>query len=114
MENDREHESAAPKPERRRLPNRRESEFVDFEALGFKMTASVSRYPTGEIGEIFLDPDKPGSTLNALLHEIAIAFSFAVQYGAPAADIQRALDRDSKNQPVGPLATALDKFLGRP
>jgi hypothetical protein len=104
----------APKPERRHLPNKRVSGLVTFEALGFKFTASASRYSTGEIGEIFIDPGKVGSTLNTLLHEIAVAASFAFQYGAPAGDIQRALDRDSKGHPIGPLATALDKLLGQP
>jgi hypothetical protein len=103
-------EVEAPNSERRRLPNKRASEFVDIEALGFKFTASVSRYSTGDIGEVFIDPEKVGSTLNSLVHEIAVAFSFAVQHGANAADIQRALDRDSQDRPIGPLAVALDKL----
>jgi ribonucleoside-diphosphate reductase alpha chain len=107
-------EVQAPKSERRRLPNRRASKLVSFRALEFEFTASVSRYPNGEIGEIFIDPAKVGSALNTLVHEIAIAFSFAVQYGAPVADVQCALDRDSQGRPIGPLATALDKLLGQP
>ena len=67
---------------------------VSFEAPGMKFSiASISRYPAGEIGEMFIDPAKPGSTINTLVHDMAIAFSFAVQHGASAADILRALRR---------------------
>jgi hypothetical protein len=49
------------------LQERRDSELVSFEALGLKFTASISRYPSGESGEMFLDPAKPGSTINTLV-----------------------------------------------
>jgi hypothetical protein len=99
-----------PKPERRRLPNKRDSQLVTFDAVGLEFTASISRYATGEIGELFIDPGKPGSTINTLVHDMAIAFSFAVQHGANAADILRALDCDEKGRPISPLGIALDLF----
>ena len=33
--------------ERMRLPNRRSSELINFESMGLRFTASVSRYPDG-------------------------------------------------------------------
>jgi hypothetical protein len=100
--------------ERRRLQNRRDSELFNFQALGLEFTASISRYPTGEIGEIFIDPAKPGSAINTLVHDMAIAFSFAVQHGADAADILRALDCDEEGRPLSPLGVAIDAFQRHP
>jgi hypothetical protein len=100
-------------PERRRLPNKGDSELVTFESLGLKFTASISRYLDGEIGEMFIDPAKPGSTINTLVHDMGIAFSFAVQHGASAADILRALDCDQEGRPLSPLGVALDLLLKR-
>jgi hypothetical protein len=85
-----------PKSDRRRLPDRRESELVSFEALGLKFTASISRYPSDEIGELFIDPAKLGSTINTLVHDTAIAFSFAVRPGPVHRGRRRELSRANK------------------
>jgi hypothetical protein len=95
---------------RERLPNRRTSEFFDFTSMGMRLTASVSRYPDGRISELFLDNHKPGSAIGTLVRDLAIVFSFAVQHGADAETIRRALCRDSQGRSLGPLAEALDRI----
>jgi hypothetical protein len=94
--------------ERTRLPNRRPSEILDFESMGLRFTASVSRYQDGRLGEVFLDNHKQGSAVGTLVRDMAIVVSFALQHGADPNAIRRALCRDSAGKPLGPLGVLLD------
>ena len=78
----------------------------DFQSIDMHITASVTRYPDSRIAELFIDNHKAGSGIGTLVRDLDIVFSFAVQHGASAEDIRRALCRDSR--PLGPLAAALD------
>ena len=98
---------------RQLLPNRRASELFDFEAMGLRFTASISRYPDGRIAELFLDNHKAGSAIGTLARDSAIIFSFAVQHGADPEAIRRALCRDSAGHAFGPIGQALDIIAGR-
>jgi hypothetical protein len=97
---------------RHRLNNRRASEIIDFEAMGMRFTGSISRYADGRIGEIFIDNHKAGSAVGTLARDMAIAASFALQFGADADAIRRALCRDSNGNPLGPLSVLLDLIAG--
>jgi hypothetical protein len=46
--------------ERQRLPNRRASVSFDFKVAGLHYTATVSQFPDGRIGELFLDQRRAG------------------------------------------------------
>jgi len=96
-----------------RLPNRRLSETFGLEVAGLKYTATVSRFADGRIGELFLGNHKSNSAADTNARDAAIAFSFAVQHGADAESIRRALCRDSQGRPQGPLAAALDLIAER-
>jgi hypothetical protein len=98
---------------RERLPNRRASSFHEFKAMGLKFTGSVSCYPDGRIGELFIDNHKAGSAIGTLVRDAAICFSIAVQNGADANDIRLALCRDSQGRAMGPLGAALDLLLAK-
>ena len=100
--------------ERRPLPNRRRSELFDFESMGLRFTASISRYPDGQIAELFCDNHKAGSSIGTLVRDSAIIFSFAVQHGADPEAIRRALCRDSSGRALGPIGEALDIIARRP
>jgi hypothetical protein len=76
--------------------------------MNLRFTASVSRYPDSQIAELFLDNHKAGSAVGTLVRDLAIVFSFAVQHGAEAEAIRRALCRDSQGNPSSPLGAALD------
>jgi hypothetical protein len=93
---------------RERLSNRRASLLFDFESMDMRFTASVSRYSDSRIAELFIDNHKAGSVVGTLVRDLAIVFSFAVQHGADAEAIRRALCRDSQGRPLGPLSAALD------
>jgi hypothetical protein len=97
--------------DRERLPNRRTSQLVDFESMGMRFTASVSRYPDSRIAELIIDKHKAGSSIGTLVRDLAIVFSFAVQHGADARRIASALCRDSQGQPLGPLGVVLDLIV---
>jgi hypothetical protein len=98
---------------RQRLPSRHASEIFDFESMAMRFTASVSRDSSGKILELFLDNHKCGSSIGTLVRDLAIIFSFAVQHGASAEDIQRSLCRDSQGRALGPLGAALDILLAK-
>jgi ribonucleoside-diphosphate reductase alpha chain len=93
---------------RQRLPDRRASEVFEFKAGGLHYTASISRFGDGKIGELFLNNHKSNSSADTNARDSAIAFSFAVQHGADADAIRRALSRDAQGRALGPLGVALD------
>jgi hypothetical protein len=93
---------------RERLAHRRASENFTFEIDGLRFTATVSRYPDGRISELFLNNHKYGNQSDTNARDAAIVFSFAVQHGADAEAIRRALCRDSQGRALGPLSAALD------
>jgi hypothetical protein len=98
---------------RQRLPNRRACETFELEVAGLKYTASVSRFPDGRVGELFLSNHKSNSAADTNARDSAICFSIAVQHGADPELIRNALCRDSRGRASGPLAAALDRLLGR-
>src|SRR6516165_9506260 len=93
---------------RLRLPGRRASEVFELEAGGLKYTASLSRFPEGKLGELFLNNNKINSAADTNARDAAIACSFALQHGANAEAIRRALSRDAQGRALGPLGIALD------
>lgn len=93
---------------RARLPNRRASLVFETEVGGLKYTCSVGRFADGRTGELFLNNHKSNSAADTNARDAAIAFSFAVQHGADAESIRRALSRDSQGRATGPLGAALD------
>jgi hypothetical protein len=99
--------------ERRRLDNRRASENFDLEVAGLRYTATVSRFPDGTIGELFLNNHRSNSAADTAARDAAIAFSFAVQHGADPEAIRRALSRDSQGRASGPLGAALDLIAAK-
>jgi ribonucleoside-diphosphate reductase alpha chain len=93
---------------RQRLDNRRASENFSLECAGLAYVCTVSRFPNGQIGEIFLTDHKVNSSADVAARDSAICFSFAVQHGADPELIRRALCRDSLGRANGPLGVALD------
>jgi hypothetical protein len=75
---------------------------------GLKYTATVSRFPDGRIGELFLNNHKSKSAADTNARDSAIVFSFAVQHGADPETIRRALYRHSQGRASRPLGVALD------
>ena len=98
---------------RQRLANRRASETFSLECGGLSYVATISRFADGRIAELFLSNHKANSQADTNARDSAIAFSFAVQHGADPELIRRALCRDSRGRPSGPLRVALDLIAAK-
>jgi hypothetical protein len=97
---------------RERLADRRNSLSFTFELDGLHFTATVSHFPDGRIGELFLNNHKAGNQTDTNARDAAIVLSFALQHGADIDAIRRALCRDGQGRALGPLAAALDIIAG--
>jgi hypothetical protein len=93
---------------RRRLQNRRGSLTFAIEVGALKFTCTASRYPDGELGEVFIVNHKAGSAAGIMASDAAVVCSIALQYGVPFEVIRKALMRDSQGRASGPLGAALD------
>jgi hypothetical protein len=97
---------------RARLPNRRLAETFSLECAGLSYICTVGRFPDGRIAEVFLSNHKSNSAADTAARDAAITFSIAVQHGADPEVIRKALCRDSRGNPSGPLGAALDLIAG--
>jgi hypothetical protein len=97
---------------RERLPNRRASETFDIEVACRKYSCTISRDSAGRLAEIFLSNNKSGSDSDTGARDSAVVCSIALQYGVPLDAIHRALMRDARGTPSGPLGVALDLLAG--
>jgi hypothetical protein len=93
---------------RERPANRREAETFDLEADGQRYCATIGRFDDGRIAEIFLTNSKSGSQADTNSRDASVVASIAMQYGVPVDVLRKALMRDSRGAPCGPLAIALD------
>ena len=75
--------SAPPKPQRRKLPDRRTGYTQKAEVAGHKIYLRTGEYEDGSLGEIFIDMHKEGATFRALMNNFAIAVSLGLQHGTP-------------------------------
>ena len=97
-------------PERQRLPNRRAAETFELEVAGLHYVVSVGRFADGRLAETFITNGKAGSSADTAVRDAAIILSFALQYGADAEAIRRAVSRNSKGEPSGVMGTVLDRL----
>jgi hypothetical protein len=93
---------------RQRLPDRRLCESFAFQCAGMAYIASISRFPNGDLAEIFISNHKCGSDADSAAKDSAVVCSIALQYGVPLETIRRALMRDSRGNASSPLGRALD------
>ena len=93
---------------RQRLPNRRASTSFDIEVSGRRYRCTASFFADGNLGEIFLSNNKAGSDSDCAARDSAVVASIALQFGVPLDVIRKALMRDSRGRPNGPLGVALD------
>ena len=66
---------------RRRLPNRREHELIDFEHGGIRYTAVIGRFNDGALAEIFLNTGKHGTVVDTNARDAAVGASLLLQDG---------------------------------
>jgi hypothetical protein len=90
------------------LANRHAAETFDLEADGQRYCATVGRFDDGRIAEIFISNSKSGSHADCNARDASVVVSIALQFGVPIDVLRKALMRDSRGAPCGPLAVALD------
>ena len=66
-----------------KLPGRRKGYTQKAKVGGHTVFLRTGEYNDGRLGEIFLDMNKEGSTLRALINNFAISVSLGLQYGVP-------------------------------
>jgi hypothetical protein len=93
---------------RETLPNRRPSEFFIFEHESVAYHATISRFPNGDIAELFLDAGKIGSAVNVMAHDAAVVFSIARQCGTPLELIRAGLSKLADGSCAGAIGRALE------
>jgi hypothetical protein len=102
---------SAPIVERKRLPNRRGHEVVEFEHSGFVYTAGVGRFSDGQLAEVFLTGAKVGTSIETQARDAAITASLCFQMGGSPETLGRALTRNADGSASGPLGRLLDLLL---
>jgi hypothetical protein len=93
---------------RQRLANRRASLTFNFQCNRLAYSATISRFPNGDLAEVFINNTKVGSDSDSAAKDSAVVCSLALQHGVPLATIRRALLRDSRGAASSPLGIALD------
>ena len=71
------------RPQRRKLPDERQSITHKFSIGGHEGYLTVGLYDDGSPGELFVTMAKEGSTISGLMDSFATAVSYALQYGVP-------------------------------
>jgi len=74
-------------PQRRKLPDERNSITHKFDIAGHEGYITVGLYEEGQPGELFLVMAKEGSTISGFADAFAQAISYALQYGVPLQDL---------------------------
>jgi len=96
---------------RRRLADRRASEMFQVEHAGLSYTVSYSLFDDGSPAEVFVSNHKRGNASDVAARDASILLSFALQYGAPAETIAKALSRNSDGSASGVMAAVLDQIM---
>ena len=66
-----------------RMPDRRKGYIQKAQIGNHKVYLHTGEYNDGKIGEIFIDTNKEGELVKAMMNNFAIAISLGLQYGVP-------------------------------
>ena len=83
-----------------RMPDRRKGYIQKATVGDHKVYLHTGEYNDGKIGEIFIDTNKEGELVKALMNNFAIAISLGLQYGVPLEEFVDAF-LDTKFEPSG-------------
>ena len=83
-----------------RMPDRRKGYIQKAQIGDHKVYLHTGEYDDGKIGEIFIDTNKEGELVKAMMNNFAIAISLGLQYGVPLDEYVDAF-LDTKFEPSG-------------
>jgi len=82
------------------MPDRRKGYIQKAQIGDHKVYLHTGEYDDGKIGEIFIDTNKEGELVKAMMNNFAIAISLGLQYGVPLDEYVDAFI-DTKFEPSG-------------
>jgi ribonucleoside-diphosphate reductase alpha chain len=97
--------------DRRRLADRRASMTFDIEVAGLKYKATISVFPDGSPGELFVSNHKAGNASDVAARDAGILVSLCLQHGCSVETIAHALSRNSDGSASGVIAAVLDRVI---
>jgi ribonucleoside-diphosphate reductase alpha chain len=83
-----------------KMPDRRKGYIQKAQIGDHKIYLHTGEYDDGKIGEIFIDTNKEGELVKAMMNNFAIAISLGLQYGVPLEEYVDAF-LDTKFEPSG-------------
>ena len=94
------HYSKTKNQSRFKMPDRRKGYIQKAQIGDHKVYLHTGEYDDGKIGEIFIDTNKEGELVKAMMNNFAIAISLGLQYGVPLEEYVDAFI-DTKFEPSG-------------
>ena len=94
------HQIKAKHNARFKMPDRRKGYIQKAQIGDHKVYLHTGEYDDGKIGEIFIDTNKEGELVKAMMNNFAIAISLGLQYGVPLDEYVDAFI-DTKFEPSG-------------
>ena len=89
--------------DRSKMPDRRKGYIQKVTIDDHKIYLHTGEYDDGKVGEIFIDMNKEGGLVKALMNNFAIAISLGLQYGVPLDEFVDAFI-ETKFEPSGKVA----------
>ena len=91
-----------PNHNRSKMPDRRKGYIQKVTIGNHKIYLHTGEYDDGKVGEIFIDMNKEGELVKALMNNFAIAISLGLQYGVPLDEFVDAFI-ETKFEPSGEI-----------
>ena len=88
--------------DRSKMPDRRKGYIQKISIGNHKIYLHTGEYDDGKVGEIFIDMNKEGELVKALMNNFAIAISLGLQYGVPLDEFVDAFI-ETKFEPSGEI-----------
>ena len=88
--------------DRSKMPDRRKGYIQKISIKDHKIYLHTGEYDDGKVGEIFIDMNKEGELVKALMNNFAIAISLGLQYGVPLDEFVDAFI-ETKFEPSGEI-----------
>ena len=88
--------------DRSKMPDRRKGYIQKVSIGNHKIYLHTGEYDDGKVGEIFIDMNKEGELVKALMNNFAIAISLGLQYGVPLDEFVDAFI-ETKFEPSGKI-----------
>ena len=95
---------------RRVLPQRRPAETFDLWFWNQSFSVTIGFYPSGEVGEVFIDGGKTGQDSHSTARDAAVVLSLALQHGTPIETIRHAVTRSGSGEAASILGATVDRL----